>query len=63
LGRAGLSNLHGISLRGYSTEYLLHARAKDTHHHLFEYAQESPVMLTQHVFCSIPKRLHCLFFL
>jgi hypothetical protein len=63
LGRAGLSNLHTVSLRGHSTEYLLHAWAKDTHHHLFEYAQESPVMLTQHVFRSIPKRLHCLFFL
>jgi hypothetical protein len=63
LGRAGLSNLHTISLRGYSTEYLLHARAKDTHHHLLEHAQESPMMLTQHIFRSIPKRLHCLFFL
>jgi hypothetical protein len=26
LGRAGLSNFHTVSLRGYSTEYLLHAR-------------------------------------
>jgi hypothetical protein len=36
---------------------LLHARAKDTHHHLLEYAQEIPVMLTQYVFRSIPKTL------
>jgi hypothetical protein len=63
LGRAKLSNLHTISLRGYSTEYLLHARAKHTHHHLLEHAQESPMMFTQYVFRSIPKRLHAFFFL
>jgi hypothetical protein len=41
---------------------LLHAWAKNTHHHLLEYAQESPMMFTQHVFRSIPKRLHAFFF-
>jgi hypothetical protein len=34
--RTGLSNLHGASLKGCSIEYLLHARAEDSHHHLFE---------------------------
>jgi hypothetical protein len=42
---------------------LLYARAKDTHHHLLEHAQESPMMFTHHVFRSIPKRLHAFFFL
>jgi hypothetical protein len=51
------------TLRGCSAEYLLYARAKDTHHHLPEHAQESLVMFTHHVFRSIPKRLHAFFFL
>jgi hypothetical protein len=36
--RTGLSNFHGASLKGCSIEYLLHARAEDSHHHLFERA-------------------------
>jgi hypothetical protein len=38
--RTGLSNLHAASLKGCSTEYLLHARAEDSHHHLLEHTQE-----------------------
>jgi hypothetical protein len=42
--RTGLSNLHGASLKGCSIEYLLHARAEDSHHHLFERTHESSMM-------------------
>jgi hypothetical protein len=42
---------------------LLYAWAKDSHHHLLEYTQESPMMLAHHVFRSIPKRLRAFFFL
>jgi hypothetical protein len=41
---------------------LLYARAKDSHHHLLEHTQESPMMLAHHVFRSIPKCLHAFFF-
>jgi hypothetical protein len=42
--RTGLSNLHTASLKGCSIEYLLHARAKNNHHHLFERTQDSSMM-------------------
>jgi hypothetical protein len=42
---------------------LFHARAKHTHHHLLEHAQESLVMPTQHNVRSILKRLHTFFLL
>jgi hypothetical protein len=63
LGRAGLPGLHTVSLRGYSIEHLLHARSKDTHHHLLQHTKEGPVMPTQHIFRSIPIRLHAFFLL
>jgi hypothetical protein len=56
--RTGLSNLHVASVQGCSTEYLLHARAEDNHHHLLERNQESPVMPTQRVFRGASKRLY-----
>jgi hypothetical protein len=56
-------SFHTVSLRGCSIEHLLHARAKDAHHHLLEHTKEGPVMPTQHIFCSIPKCLHAFFFL
>jgi hypothetical protein len=43
-GEIGLSNLHAASLKGCSTEYLLHAQAEDSHHHLLEHTQESSMM-------------------
>jgi hypothetical protein len=63
LSGAGLPNLCIIPLRGHSTEYLFHAWAKHTHHHLLEHAQESLVMPTQHSFRRIPKHLYTPFFL
>jgi hypothetical protein len=38
------SNLHGASLNGCSIEYLLHVRAENSHHHLFERTQESSMV-------------------
>jgi hypothetical protein len=42
--RTGLTHLHGASLKGCSIEHLLHAWAEDSHHHLFERTQESPMV-------------------
>jgi hypothetical protein len=39
------------------TECLLHARAKDSHHHLLECTKKSFVVLAQNVIRSIPERL------
>jgi hypothetical protein len=36
VGQSWTLPLHTVSLRGYSIEHLLHARAKDAHHHLLE---------------------------
>jgi hypothetical protein len=58
LGRAGLPNLHTVSLMGCLIEHLLHVWAKNAYHHLLEYTKEGPVMPTQHVFRGVSKRLH-----
>jgi hypothetical protein len=44
-------------LDGCFTERLLHAWAKDSHHHLLERTKESFVVLAQHVIRRIPERL------
>jgi hypothetical protein len=41
-------------------ECLLHAWAKDSHHHLLERTKESFVVLAQNVVCRIPECLHAL---
>jgi hypothetical protein len=47
-------------LDGCLAEYLLHAWAKDNHHHLLERTKESFVVPAQNVVCSIPECLHAL---
>jgi hypothetical protein len=42
---------------------LLHARAEDGHHHLLERAEESLVVLAQHVICGFLEHPHALLFL
>jgi hypothetical protein len=50
-------------LNGRLTECLFHAWTEDSHHHLFEHTQESPVVLAQDVVRAIPERLHAFLFL
>jgi hypothetical protein len=45
-------------LNGRLTERLLHAWTEDSHHHLFERTQESPVVPAQDVVRGISERLH-----
>jgi hypothetical protein len=47
-------------LDGCLAECLLHAWAKDSHHHLLECTKERFVVLAQNVVCRIPKCLHAL---
>jgi hypothetical protein len=47
-------------LDGCFTECLLHAWAKDIHHHLLECPKESLVVLAQNVIRRIPERLQAL---
>jgi hypothetical protein len=42
---------------------LLHARAEDGHHHLLERAEESLVVLAQHVICGFLEHPYALLFL
>jgi hypothetical protein len=48
-------------LDGCFTECLLHAWAKDSHHHLLERTEESFVVLAQNVIRRIPERLQAFF--
>jgi hypothetical protein len=50
-------------LDGCLAECLLHAWAKDSHHHLLERTKESFVVLAQNVIRSIPERLQAFLFL
>jgi hypothetical protein len=47
-------------LDGCLAECLVHAWAKDNHHHLLERTKESFVVLAQNVVCRIPECLHAL---
>jgi hypothetical protein len=47
-------------LDGCLAECLLHAWAKDSHHHLLERTKESFEVPAKNVVCSIPECLHAL---
>jgi hypothetical protein len=49
-------------LDGCLAERLLHARAKDGHHHLLERSEESFVVLAKHVVCRFLEYSHALLF-